>query len=780
MSPAAPATPLMNAIPKDELRYCRLCSREIPESLASEFCCSGCERVAQLIQASPQNENNGALPVADLSDFALPQTPPISFYVEGIHCSSCVWILERLPMDHPEHVARATLNLGQSILEVQLRPGARISDVPRWLQDLGYTAHRVENAAEAQRHEDAENRARLIDVGVAGALAGNVMLMSIPLYSGISGALQGLFEWISLGLAIPSVFYSGRSFFTNVMTGVRTRAFPIDGPILLAILVAFGVSAVSVIQGTHTLYFDSLTTLVFLLLASRYYLARLRKSSNRSLGLLDHFQGKTQARVGDVLGAEVHDRLAFDGVVVAGSVMLDLSHLSGESVPVEVPVGGMVFAGARVMDRSESLKLRVLAVDENTRLAGLLKKIKESQELKSAAELQSDVWAKHLLKFVLGFAVVLMVAFTAWGQWTVGLQRVLTLLIVTCPCALALATPLAYAVAIRKLLRRGLLIKDPQALDEAKQVQKVFFDKTGTLTWGKPMLQGNLQGWTPVWLSRVYAIASRSRHPVSRALVFALSESQTEANGGAVEVLTWKEVPGLGIHATIRDIEGEIQLSLVKAAQSQSGNTEVVLQKTSAGQSIEVGRFAFHDQVRESSLPAIEVLRKMKIDVAILSGDQIEPAQRVGQQLLISEVLAQQSPEQKAEKLQKWQSEHSGAALMVGDGLNDALSLTQARVSVAVQGGIDAAIQSSQVVSLVPGIETVPILIQMSRNLSRVLKVNFFYSTAYNVLGAALAVTGIMNPLIAAVLMPISATTVFVATLWNLRDSKIEEALCKV
>jgi P-type Cu+ transporter len=754
----------------DELRYCRLCQKEVARKSTSDYCCAGCERVAALMQSSgtPVDLDSGGDWQAQ--EVAIAGTPPISYYVEGVHCSSCVWILERLPHLYPEQIARATLNLGQSILELQLRPGAKFTDVIAYIEKLGYQAHRVKTGSEAQRFEDAENRNRLIDVGVAGALAGNVMLMSIPLYSGVSGPMQVFFEWLSLALAIPSVFYSGRSFFTNVAAGFRTRTFPIDGPILLAILVALFYSAVSVVSGTHELYFDSLTTLVFLLLSSRYYLSRLRKASNRSLGILDHFQGNTQVQVGQRVAIQAHERIGYDGILKQGTAFLDLSHFSGESVPVQIRVGGLIFAGARVIECSQDAQVEVTAVGEDTRMASLLKKVRESQELKSLTELQSDRWAKRLLMVVSVVALAVMIGFASMGLWAEGLRRVLTLLIVTCPCALALATPLTFAIAIRKLLREGLLIKNPQALDELIHIRKIYFDKTGTITWGKLTPVSNLSGLPVETLKKVYSMVTRSRHPVSRALEYAIDrDSPVSTQGPSAELTHFEEIPGLGLRAVMDGTQYE----LIRAAESQSGNTELVFQKADGGPKQEVLRFAFKDQIRSTSARTVRELKQMGIEVALLSGDQAAPAHEIAQQCGIDEVYSEQSPEQKGERVL--------GCMMVGDGLNDALALSRAKVSVAVQGGIDAAIQSSQVYSLVPGIETIPGLIRMSHRLNLALRQNFVFSTSYNVVGGILAITGVMNPLIAAVLMPLSATTVFVATLIRFREpKKQQEAACTV
>ncbi|NDF15999.1 hypothetical protein EB061_11895, partial [bacterium] len=270
-----------------EATLCLHCGQPSGALEDPRFCCIGCQAVYRILKSSPFSEyyeirekgvcfTSPSPARSDSRDYAFwneSAVDPLEIYIEGIHCTACVWLLERLSLALPGDVISSSLDLGRNLLRVQLTGQADRSRIAGTIESFGYRPLLIGTEDEGRALLERENRSRLIEIGIAGALAGNVMLMSIPLYSGVEGGCRSLFEWLSLLLAIPSVFFCGRSFFKNVIGGIRNKAFPIDGPILLAILVAFFYSAGSLVAGTHDLYFDSLTALVFLLLSSRYYLS---------------------------------------------------------------------------------------------------------------------------------------------------------------------------------------------------------------------------------------------------------------------------------------------------------------------------------------------------------------------------------------------------------------------------------------------------------------------------------------------------------------------------
>ena len=685
----------------------------------------------------------------------------VDLYIEGVHCSACLWLLEKLPLLLPESLTSCRLDLRRSILSVSLKPEdnefghARLSLVAEQIVKWGYTPHLIEDQKQSAHLREVETRKRLIEVGIAGAVAGNVMLMSIPLYSGIEGPFRTLFEWISFGLSIPALFYSGQSFFKNVKNGIKARTFPIDGPILLALLIAFFYSTYSLILKTHQLYFDSLTALIFLLLASRYYLYRMRQSSELSLGTLDFFKSTFSGKVGDLISITADQEVPFDGVIREGDVWVDNSKFSGESQPVHLKPGDLIYAGTRVLSTSVLNTIEVLLVGQATRLSHLLKKVEESQTKRSNVEMTSDRFAQKLLMIVLSVGIVSLVIFLKQGMGAEALTRFLALLIVTCPCALALATPLVFTLAMKTLLKKGILVKDPNSLDQANHISKIFFDKTGTLTEGHLSVSSPLLELPQKIQSILYSMTLHSTHPVSRAIYSTLL---TQTNTPTLmEWQKFEEKIGVGLFCT----NSEASFRLVRAPHPQSSETEVCLFQDLHNASYELARVMLSDQLRDDSKVVITRLNKDGYDTAILSGDHLEAANRIAKSAGITETHALLSPEQK--------STYVSQGIMIGDGLNDALALSSAKVSIAVQGGMEAAIQSSQVYSLRPGISGVLPFLKVSKVVASTLKINFAMSSSYNLIGAILSLSGYMNPLLAAILMPMSALSVFTYSIWRFK-----------
>jgi cation transport ATPase len=746
---------------------CKHCSSPVPKDRRlNGFCCHGCETVYQILTTAGLGnyyamKEQGvcfkpAQPASWSSrEFHFQVTDPwVKFYLEGVHCSACLWLLEKLPQVMPHAVRSCLLNLNRSVLTVELVNIAFVNDVAKMIHDWGYVPHLISDADEATQKIETENRKRLLDLGLSGAIAGNVMLMSIPLYSGVSGRFETLFEVISFALSIPALFYSGRVFFKNVYSGFKSKTFPIDAPILLALLVAFFYSTVSLIRGTHQLYFDSLTALIFLLLASRYYLARLRQSSRLNLGVLDYFQSEFDGKPGDLILLRKGQKIHFDGVVRKGEGWSDHSHFTGESDPVLLQVGDPVYAGTTFLDADGEIWVEVREIGKGTRLAKLLDKVADIQSRRTITELKSDQWAQRLLMIVSTIAIIAMIYFVSIGQAEEGIRRVLALLIVTCPCALALATPLVFSLAMKSLLKKGLLVKDPAGIDQMPDVKEIYFDKTGTLTEGRLSALVDLKALSSIDASALYSLVRLSRHPVARSVERAFAEQ-----GVMASVMEWQdfaEKPGLGLSAV--DPRSRNCFDFIRADQSWSGWTESVFLKNG----LEIARIAFEDEIRESTLPVISILKKSGFRLHVLSGDQVTAVSKMAASAGLDSWFSGQSPEQKSDRISN--------AMMIGDGVNDALALSTAKVSIAVQGGMEAAIQSAQVYSLKPGIALVPEFLKMAARVRSTLKQNFALSTSYNLVGAILSLTGHMNPLIAAILMPASALTVFWSSVARLKE----------
>ncbi len=649
-----------------EAALCLHCRQPVGDFNDPRFCCSGCRAVHRILMSGPfskyyEMKEEGVcfsesrpvrLEGRDYAFWNESSENPLRIYVEGVHCTACVWLLEKLSEALPADVSSSTLNLSQSILRVGLHQGADRSRVARMIESLGYRPHLTGSEAEGTSHLERENRKRLVDIGVAGALAGNVMLMSIPLYSGVSGGFRTLFEWLSFGLAIPTVFYSGRSFFGNVLAGLRNGFFPIDAPILLAILTAFFYSVFSLFSGTHDLYFDSLTALIFLLLSSRYHLARMRQATGLSPALIGWFHAPFSGSVGDSVLLHAGEAIAFDGRLLTGKIWVDQSHFTGESEPVLVNPGDAIHAGTRVVDADAQARARVEAVGAGTRLQKFLSRLEEARGQRTRTERATERWAGVLLKTVLLIALIAGTAFWSAGMGSEGFKRVLALLIVTCPCALALATPLVYGRAASILLSKGLLLKNPEALDEALGVKTIAFDKTGTLTFGT--LKGSASELLALDESAraiLASLTSGSGHPVSRALY-----RETVALFGTLPGIALEnhvEVPGVGVEGWVQGVK----YGLRKHPSDARYGAQFYREEN--GHAIAIAEFGFQDCLRPDSASVATALKSDGYELRVLTGDHEERARRVLGDLPVT-IHASLSPADKAERARE--------AMMVGDG----------------------------------------------------------------------------------------------------------------
>ncbi len=748
-------------------------------ALVGQFCCMGCETVFAILQQSGLSQYYKR----KAEGFQLKRAAPVEIpaahyenwnnvcgerpelYVDGVHCSACVWLIEKLPEVLPEVVVSARLDLSKSTVKIQLRPEGKISEIAERLASWGYRPELLKSEGEAERFQNDENRRRLIDLGIAGALAGNVMLMSIPLYSGVGGSFERVFEWISAALSVVSLVYCGRSLFANVLHAFRSRRFSIDLPIVLALVAAFLFSGFNLLHGVHSLYYDSMTALIFLLLASRYALARLRQLGLGQSAFRSWILKDSVLRVGDFLTLSDPKEMDVDVRLVEGRGFVSQAFLTGESAPMLVVAGDMIYAGSRWLGSESSAsasRVEVVATGPDTRLAKILRDQEAiSNRGRSNFERVNETRAFWLVSIVLVVALGVLAYFGFKGEWESGLVRAISLLIVTCPCAFALAAPLTLSLGMKRALEQGAVVRDPDFFERFLQVRDVFLDKTGTLTTGH--LQVEVNAVPGAFHPIVRALTARSSHPVSRAI------SRHLGVGPIAAIEQFQEIPGFGVQGRI---DGQFY-GLFRGADASASLTTVDFLRDDEW----VGLYRFSDEVRGEARDLVSRFQSRGFRVHLLSGDQRAAVQNIADLLGIppSQAHARLSPEEKSRLIESSQaSSQSNLTLMVGDGLNDALALKTADVSIAVRGGLENSLRVADVYTLNPGLHSILALDEWALRVRRVLGYNFLFSTAYNVFSGALAVAGLMSPLLAAVLMPLSAVTAFTATLIGFRRSQEE------
>ncbi|NOZ95107.1 MAG: heavy metal translocating P-type ATPase, partial [Acidobacteria bacterium] len=570
---------------------CSHCGLPVPPGLVEpgaqhQFCCDGCKLAWQVIHDAGldgyyglrERIGDAAEPAhatgrryGEFDDPAFQKLhvrragsglATIELYLEGIHCAACVWLVEKVPVVLPG-VAELRLDMGRSLARVTWDPeNVPLSRVARFLDSIGYPPHPYRGVA-AQEMARRQDRALLLRIAVAGAVAGNVMLMAFALYGGrfhgMAAEYRDLFRWASLILTLPAVLWCAQVFYAGTLGALRTQSLHMDIPITLGIWASFLHGAWNTFRGSGEVYFDSVTALIFLLLVGRYLQRRQQRAAADATLLLFSLTPSSTRRIegnevrevavesikpGDVIELLPGDSVPADGVILSGESTVDRSLLTGESRPEPAGPGSPVHAGT--VNLASPLQVEVRAVGENTRLGRLMQLVEEASRRRAPVVRLADRLSGYFVTAVLGLAVVTMAIWLLLDP-SRAVDHTVALLIVSCPCALGLATPLAIAAAIGRAARQGILIKGGDALEPLARPSRMLLDKTGTVTEGRMAL---LDWWGDADLKPLVAAAeSRSSHPVAVALAKAVPE---ELRPKAVTV---RETTGGGLAAKVEGVE---------------------------------------------------------------------------------------------------------------------------------------------------------------------------------------------------------------------------------
>jgi Cu2+-exporting ATPase len=639
---------------------------------------------------------------------------------------------------------------------------------------------------------------------VAGALAMNVMGVAFALYggylSGIEDAYRDFFRWISLALTALVLLWPGRVFFRGAWAALRTRTPNMDLPIALGIAAGFAGGAWSTIRGAGETYFESVAVLVFLLLCGRFLQQRQQRRAWDAVELLHALTPARARRLradgaveevpvdalapGDRLELLAGDTVPADGLLRGARSRFDMAVLTGESVPVTVEDGGRVHAGT--VHLGGRVTVEVDAVGADTRV-GRLMQLVERYAARPARIVQ-------LADRISGWftVVVLLLAIVTVAVWwpvepAAALQHAVALLIVACPCALGLATPLALVAAVGRAAAAGILVKGGDALERLARPGTLLLDKTGTLTLGRTelVLWRESEAATPGLGARVAALEAHATHPFAAALRARFSPPEERGQAGeapgvrplSLQVEEVELLPGRGIRGRV---EGHALEVLAPAAAAEAGaplaaeDLDAVLALGGSPVAVvEDGRCVaaagFGDPLHEDATAALATLRARGWRPRILSGDHPAAVAAVGAALGLApeDCRGGMTPEDKVAAIEH--AARDGAVTMVGDGWNDAAALAAADTGVAVHGGAEASLAAADVYLARPGLGGIVALVDGAERTARIVRRNLLVSLGYNATGTVLAMAGFLNPLVAAVLMPVSSLTV-VAVAWRSRS----------
>lgn len=791
---------------------CSHCKLPVPAGLVvpgavEQFCCNGCSMVWQLLHAEGldafyricQSVDSQPLQANSVVEDCLEFDDPVfqSTYVrrlpnglsevrlmlEGMHCAACVWLVEKLPLlCQGVQDCRAQL-LSRQVLLRWNQEQLPLSTIARQLSQLGYACHPSSDTQRATLQRK-EMREHLLKLGVAGLCAGNSMLIAFALYGGwfdgISHEHETILRWVSAGLGLVALLWPGQTLFRGAWQALRTRTPHMDVSLAIGLAAGGIMGLFNTITGTGEIYFDSLCMLIFVLLIGRFLQYRQQLRAAESLSLLRSLTPRVAYRVrgdaiekvptvslqpADEVEVRVGDLVPADGVVLAGQSTLDQSLLTGESIGVAIHPGGIITAGATNL--SSVLRIRVAAIGKNSRIGRLMDLVESASLAQTPVVELANRVSGYFIYLVLTLAAMTLVIWWHAGA-DVAINHTIALLIVACPCALGLATPMTIAIAQGRAARQKILIRRGDVFELLSRTGLVWLDKTGTITEGRVTLKAWLGD--ELIIPGVMAVEQGIVHPLASSLVKSLESRVSSISTSPCKLQQYH--PGLGV-------EGSVDGHHLHIGSRAFMNRHHIAVDSSVEQTVStwlhrgwtpiyiardgklVAQAALGDAVRDDAKSCIDALRQAGWQVGILSGDHRSIVQQVAGQLQIPTHLVhgEVSPERKLEIVRKSRSAF-GTVVMVGDGVNDAAALADASVGVAVQGGAEVALQAAPVYLGTPGMATLVELMQGSRKTLHAIRRGLIVSLGYNLTAIGLAVAGCITPLVAAILMPISSLTV--------------------
>ncbi len=796
------------------------------EPLASEldgsrrvFCCGGCQALAQTLHAAGfahlyGDEARFARPIDDdarreaepiwaaydtpelRSQFVRPLDggrAEITLAPENIRCAACAWLIEQHLSRQPG-VESAVANVATRRVVVRWRDGAQtVAGLLAALAGIGYMAWPFE----VSRTDQQDRRARrglLMRMAVAMLGMMQVMMYAWPIYTHEAtidpGQLQ-LMRWASFALTLPVVLYAASPIFAGAWRSLRQRHMGMDVPVAIGIGAGFAASALATVRGVGEVYFDSVTMFVAFLLLARYLELRVRQASRSGAEMLARQLPATcerlaaagaagervpvaRLRAGDLIRVKAGEIVPADGAVVAGASELDESMLTGESRPVRRAAGETVLAGS--FNTASPLELRITRVGAGTRLAEIVAVLDRALAEKPRLATLADRVAGWFVATLLGLAALTGLVWGLWIDPSRALLVTIAVLVVSCPCALSLATPAALAAAGAALSRRGVLLTRGHALETLARVTDVVLDKTGTLTEGRfavAAVEPLADADRAQCLALAAAMERGGEHPIARALVAAAQGSA----GMPLQVSDMRNVPGQGLEAIVDGRRLRLgRADFVAALGPDSGQAPdtgrsdadhsgatVVWLGAPAGP---LARFVLADVERAQTPQLLARLRELGVRCHLVSGDHADAVHWWASHFGIACVTGAVTPEGKRDYVARLQ-QGGAVVLAVGDGINDAPVLAQAQVSIAIGSGAPLAQAGADAVLTHGGVAEIATALAVSRQTRRVVRQNLGWAFFYNVVAIPLAATGLVTAWMAGIGMSLSSLLV-VANAWRL------------
>lgn len=754
-----------------------------------DFCCTGCSSVYEILKngqlytyydiekspgirtTSQQEEVYEYLDQEDIKksvlDFYDGKMAKIRLYIPAIHCSSCIWLLENLSrLD--EGILSSQVNFNKKQISVSFDESKiKLSRLMALLASIHYKAH----IPDKNKKKEGQNRSLIMKLGIAGFAFGNVMLLSFPEYLSQDVSLnQGLvrtFSWIGFVLSLPVVFYSGSDYLITSWKNLKKKMVSIDLPIALGIVAIFLRSLYEIIMDIGPGYFDSLTGLIFFLLIGKWFQSRTYQALNFENDYTNYFPlgitkinpagEKTivpikQLKAGDEILVKNGEIIPADSELESDETSVDYSFITGESIPVQKVKQELIYAGGRQIGKA--VRLRVLKEVESSYLAQLWKEKIRKEEDSSAISSALNTVSRYFTIAILAIATV-----TA-GVWAfIDPSKILftfsSILIVACPCALALSVPFAFGHGRSILGKRGFFLKDSSVIESLSKADTVVFDKTGTLT-DPTSFEVNFEATIETLdFSPVKSLLAESNHPLSRAVYQHLIN---EANH---EVDSFEEIPGKGI-------KGIVDGKNIRLGSAVFLGIEIKEETDASRVYVEINDkvYGFFNVRNHYRLGIENLLKNMQVkyDVHLLSGDNHSERKVVGQWISNQEnIHFKQTPVDKLEYIRQLKKQGK-KVIMIGDGLNDAGALKESLCGISVADDVYQFTPSSDAIVGDKALLKLPSYLKFTAKVQVIVYISFVLSFLYNIIGLYFASTAQLSPIIAAILMPLSSITIVAFT----------------
>jgi Cu+-exporting ATPase len=700
------------------------------------------------------------------TEYASERTVMLRFEVPGMHCASCVWLLDQLHR-FDAGVLRSDVDFMRKTVRVEIdRERTTASAVAKLLSSLGYEP--LINTEGNELGLDVQRRSVIrgfyMRIGIAGFAAGNVMMISIARYlagfGGLTATLETLFSVLSIGLSIPVLVYSASPWYRSAIGALRHKRMNLDVPVALGISVLFIRSVFDIVSGTGEGFLDSFAGLVVFLLVGRLFQQKafdavsFDRTYRSFFPLSVRVERKGQAeivpidqvKIGDVMLIRNGEVVPCDSVLISPVSYFDYAFVTGESLPVENTEGQIVHAGGKVV--GSAARLTATKNVSQSYLASLWERAGGRRARRAYLDLSDRFGAR----FTYGAIAIALAGFVFWLPDLPMAVNVLTaVLIIACPCALTIAAPVTLGTAMARLGMRGIYVKEPGTLLELTDPDVVIFDKTGTLTEPEHRLTVDPRTSAhPLW-PKVQALASQSTHPISRSIA-------SDVVASDMEHVT--EVPGKGIVGTVDGYH--VVIGSIDLVREYAHNGDVASDSTAAAYALVdgevIGILRVEPRLRKGIADVITALRR-SVSLRLVTGDTDRDRPLFERLFRRDEMVFNQGPDDKVDALNNARS-GKGRVVMIGDGLNDAAAMSAADASIAITDGTSTLVPACDVVMSAKEVENLPKLFWYAKTMTKVIRANLIFTVFYNVLGLSLALSGILTPVLTAILMPVSSLIV--------------------